>query len=312
MWRDSVDIDVVIPFKDSLRFIEPCVASVLLQSHAQLNVLVVDDASSPKASHGLSCVLARFSDRRVRLIRLPKGVGPSGARNAGIRMGNSPFVAFLDADDIWHPDKLARQVSLLSSALGSTCAVYSGYDHIDERGCFAGEGLVLPKLRGSVHKKLLFGGNLISGSCSSVLVRRAALETVGLFDEKLRFAEDWDLWLRLARIGEFDFLADTLASIRLHKDSLQFNLKSSRAEVELLSILSVVGKQSTPECEELFRHYKQIASRFARKELTFGQISKLRALLRESGPFCTKVAEHLSLLHIVRGWPKIFLRSLLR
>ena len=304
-------LDVIIPFKDNFKFFPTCLRSVLMQSFDDFNVYVIDNGSCNHESRCLHQFIDECGDFRVKLIKRADPLGPSGARNVGIRMGSAPFIAFLDADDAWFSEKLVRQVEILHSLPETYVAIYCGYDHIDSNDLWAGKALVEPRVKGDVYFDLLKGGNLISGSCSSALVRRDALKKVGLFDESLKFGEDWDLFLRLARLGRFDYVDKVLCSIRLHEDSLQAIARRAQENLEILSVLRILEKNDAQNVNSLIVDYSRMVQRHARRNLTFGQLEALRIVLRDIGPLGRQISDVLSPLKMVRGLLRILLRSVI-
>jgi glycosyltransferase involved in cell wall biosynthesis len=216
---DDGAVDVVIPVRNGAHFLKACLDGVMAQTRAPRAVIVVDDGSTDTTPQ----ILAEYGARwpRLSVIRSdPMGV--SHARNLGIRAGAAPYVAFLDSDDVWAPEKLERQMATLLPAAPRLGIVYCAYRCIDVNGqVLEDHQIIEPRLRGKVFCDLLMGGNTISGSTSAVVARRDLLERVGGFDERFFFGEDWDLWLRLAKITEIDFVPEALVSIRLHDSSTQ-------------------------------------------------------------------------------------------
>jgi len=185
----------------------------------------VDDGSSDDTAAQIALFTQRHPDIVIEY-HWQKNAGPSAARNLGLSLAQAEFVAMLDADDIWRKDKLAKQLDLFvragdKSPLG---VVYCQYDLINQDGTTAhNKGFQLdPRVRGNVYRRLL-GANLIAGSASAVLIRRDFLLKAGLFDERLVCAEDWDLWLRLARLCHYDYVNEPLLSIRQHPNNSQKN-----------------------------------------------------------------------------------------
>jgi glycosyltransferase involved in cell wall biosynthesis len=178
---------VVIPTFDRLQSATAAVSSVLAQTRADVEVIVVDDGSTDGTADALGAV-----DRRVKVARRPNG-GPAAARNTGIRQARAPVIAFLDSDDRWHPRHLEEVLGLLDSNPGSVLACTGGTTRGDDS---------LKRLAGLTHAApgVLLGGLLYT---SAVGVRRDALEAVGGFDETFSVTEDSDLWCRLSLEGPF-------------------------------------------------------------------------------------------------------------
>jgi glycosyltransferase involved in cell wall biosynthesis len=227
-----------MPAFNAERHIAESIQTVLDQTFADWELIVVDDGSTD----GTAEVVARYQaeDPRVQLVRRDNG-GQAAARNTGIRRLSAPVVAFLDADDLWLPEKLARQLDILQET--NADLVYSdGYVFYDdgspERGDFFA---VAPgAVDGPTMFQLLYAGNRVA--TLSVVVKRAALERVGLFVESRQFqnCEDYDLWLRLAHAGcDFYGLSDKLMRYRRHSASTT-HLESSM----LVPMIEVIKKHS--------------------------------------------------------------------
>lgn len=218
--QEDWSVDVVIPVYNGALFIEKALRSVLEQDHPPARIIVVDDGSTDATAEIVRSVRGMVP---IRYFHKENG-GLSSARNAGIRLCQSRFVAFLDADDEWYPDKLSRQLALFrESSFPHLAAVYCRYDIIDEASALVDDAHIVepdPENRGDIFRRIL-AANLVTGSGSGILVLREALETVGLFDEKLSACEDWDMWLRLAKRYQFDYVPGKLVKIRRHGLNMQ-------------------------------------------------------------------------------------------
>jgi glycosyltransferase involved in cell wall biosynthesis len=187
-------VSVVVPAFNAETTIVAAVESALGQTFDDLEVIVVDDDSTDATMERL----AGIGDPRLRLLRTAHG-GVARARNQGMDAARGQFIAFLDADDMWTPDKLEAQVQALSSD-PSAWAVYSWtvFCDTDGRYLFA----KAPEyLSGDVYSELLTTFFLASGS--NALARRACVESIGRFDETAEPVEDWEYWLRCAKKGRF-------------------------------------------------------------------------------------------------------------
>lgn len=216
-----MNIDLVIPAYNAGPFIRETLESVARQTLAPTSIIVVDDGSADKTADIVQHYAATHPEQKIKIIsQANKGI--SGARNAGLKAATAEFVALLDADDLWEPEKLERQAALFmrpgTQKLG---LVYCDFRLIDENGnSVPVRSHVGPRLRGCVRRELS-KGNQISGSASAALIRRRTLQDVGLFDDTLVCCEDWDLWLRISKDWEVDFVAETLVCIRRHSGSIQ-------------------------------------------------------------------------------------------
>lgn len=190
-------VSVVIACHNMARYVAEAVASVLAQSYPHLEVLVIDDGSSDDPRAALASLMA---DPRVQFLRIPQS-GQSRAKNTGIAAATGTYVAFLDADDLWTPDKLERQLPLFANP--RVGVVYSDHVNIDAAG------RPLPTVCADPHTgnvtNALFVENFITGM--TAIVRRECFERVGMFDESIPMGIDYDLWLRISVHYEFEHLA---------------------------------------------------------------------------------------------------------
>lgn len=227
-------IDVIIPAYNSMPWIKATIKSVLEQTHANIKVYVVDDGSKDDTGSFVKSV----KDKRLHYIKKGNG-GVSSARNVGIKHADSDFIAFVDADDIWYPEKLEKQLKLLQED-PEVGLVYGHHYIIDE------EDVVQRNLRiwkrGYIADELS-GGNLIAGSASMVLIRRSILDRVGPFREDIINGEDWELWLRIALVSKIDFVPEILAAIRQHSNSAQYHTGNTKRMADSLIYAYGVMKQ---------------------------------------------------------------------
>jgi glycosyltransferase involved in cell wall biosynthesis len=199
-------VSVIITCYNYGIYLPRALESVLMQTYKDLEVVMVNDGSTDDTE----AVARRYlTDPRVKYLSQPNG-GQAKAKNAGIRCTKSEFVAFLDADDIWDPCKLEKQLPLFADP--SVGVVYSRMRFIDEKGRpSASSPRQLPRFRGEVLKPLL-RDNFVP--FSSAVARRKCFENLGLFDESLAMSIDWDLWLRFATQHRFDYVDEPLLLYR--------------------------------------------------------------------------------------------------
>ncbi len=210
-------VDVVIPMFQAERYIRRTLGSVLAQTHAPARIIVVDDGSTDGSREMVKAVMQEQPHLPIQLLEQPNS-GPNAARNRGVQHGQAPYVALLDADDLWGPTKLEEQLTVfVQDGQDDLLLVYCGAHWIDADDHPHARGTLREKepLRGHVFEQLL-PRNTITGGSSAVMIRRDALVRSGGFDETLRAAEDFDMWLRLARAGRVDLAPNDLAGIRLH------------------------------------------------------------------------------------------------
>ncbi|WP_426112979.1 glycosyltransferase family 2 protein [Massilia sp. PWRC2] len=186
-------VSVVIPTYNRGYCIAACIASVLAQTLADFEIIVVDDASSDDTA----ARVAAMSDPRISYVALASNQGGAVARNTAIGRARGEFVAFLDSDDIWLPDKLAKQIAGLRAA-GARCALsYTWLTCVDDDGVETMR--IHPDIDGFCFEQILVS-NFI-GSFSNLVVRRELLVAAGALDVAFRSCQDWDLFIRLCRQG---------------------------------------------------------------------------------------------------------------
>jgi glycosyltransferase involved in cell wall biosynthesis len=201
-------VSVLLPTYDRAAYLGAAVASVLGQTFRDLELIVVDDGSTDDSDR----VLAGIGDPRLRVVRTPHA-GCAAALNAGLATARGRYVARNDSDDVWLPDLLAELVPLLDArpGLGMAYARCEGMDAAGApTGATRGGPLRYPE---DAFRSLLYANYTPS---IATVFRRSCLERVGVYDEGLTYAEDWDLALRVARHFPVVFADRVLARIREH------------------------------------------------------------------------------------------------
>jgi glycosyltransferase involved in cell wall biosynthesis len=189
-------VSVIIPAYNAEKFIVRTLESVLSQTYKNIEVLVINDGSTDRTVEIVESFAQKES--RMRILHQPN-LGPSAARNCGIQSSKGEFIAFIDADDIWHKEKIQAQVECFQRSGRSVGLVYSWSMIIDESGS---------PLTGIAHQ---YSGNILAelihsnfvGNGSSAMIRRSCLKEIGNFNVDLRGPEDWDMYLRVAERYEF-------------------------------------------------------------------------------------------------------------
>jgi glycosyltransferase involved in cell wall biosynthesis len=201
------DVTVVVPTHDRGGLLASTLRSVLAQRGVDLDVVVVDDGSTD----GTRDLVAGIADDRLRLVRHDEPRRVSEARNSGVRAATGSWVAFCDDDDVWAPDKLAEQLAA-ARRLGRDWA-YAGVVTVDDAlRPVAAPPTPTPE---QVVRELP-RYNAVPGGGSNVLVRRELLDRAGPFDPGLRNTEDWEMWLRLSRLGPPAVAGRRLVGYRVH------------------------------------------------------------------------------------------------
>lgn len=213
-------VSVVIPAYNAAWCVGRAIDSVLAQSFRDFELIVVDDGSTD----GTATLLAAYG-AALRVVTQANG-GMSSARNAGIRAATGRYIAFLDADDRWLPDKLARQVALLEARPElAFCAAVASFE--DPEGRCVGEWRGASGATAGISEVFAHHG-AVAGGASAVLARQALVMELGGFDETLAGAEDTDLWIRLAGRGGFACLAEPLVVVLRRPGSVSSNRETMR------------------------------------------------------------------------------------
>lgn len=209
-------VSVVIPVFNRQDMVRRALDSVLAQTYRPIEIVAVDDGSTDRSKDTLQQYARSYPD--LFHVSSQPNSGPWVARNHALQSANGEFVAFLDSDDVWVPTKLDLQIPLFRSRVG---LVYSAIEETDANGMVIRTVNCDPGLRGDIYRKLLVKNRMI---CSSVVVRRAALERVGIYDESLRAGGNWELWLRISKHFEADFVDQPLAQYSKHGDNISLIL----------------------------------------------------------------------------------------
>jgi hypothetical protein len=207
-------VSVIIPTHNMAGFVCQAIDSVLRQTYQQLEIIVVDDASEDATIS----VVASIQDPRLRLVRHREQRGPSAARNSGIQAAAGDLIAFLDADDLWLPAKLARQLEVFAQD-PEAGLVYCGVYEVDSDLRFLRvppPGDRWPSAGDAAFERVARRKPFILAPLSSMVVRRSCFDEVGLFDEAIVQAEEWDLVLRLSLKWNLHCVPEPLVLYRMH------------------------------------------------------------------------------------------------
>ena len=180
---------------------------VISKFHKDFEIVVVDDGQEKRAD----VVLKDFADSRIKYIQNQKSLGGAGARNTGIKNSQGEFIAFLDDDDEWLPTKLDKQVKALEDCDNSVVLVFSGFYAYDKEGKLVKtflpneQGIIWPFER-VLHRAFIW--------TSTIMFRQKVVKQGIMFDETLKKNQEWDLTLRLLKIGKFFAINEPL--VKLH------------------------------------------------------------------------------------------------
>jgi glycosyltransferase involved in cell wall biosynthesis len=222
------DVSVAIPTHNRSGLLKTTLRSVLRQRDVNIEVIVVDDGSTDDTRE----VMAALDDARVRVVghEIPQGV--SAARNRGIAEATGEWIAFIDDDDLWAPDKLSRQLEAARKTNRNWA--YAGAVKIDAKERIVGG---TPPPAPELLMTRLPHWNLMPGGCSNVIASATAVEASGAFDRDLVNLADWDLWIRLSEGGPPACVHAPLVGYRFHTGN------SSNDTALILSEAKLIGQR---------------------------------------------------------------------
>lgn len=236
-------ISVIIPVYNGEKTISETIKSVLNQTFSDFELIIINDGSQDKTLE----IVERIKDPRLKVFSYPNG-GLSASRNRGINHASGDYISFIDADDLWTPDKLEAQFRALQEKPNAKVA-YSWTNYIDESNRFCRRGSYIT-VTGNVHAKLLLVNFLENGS--NALICRQALSEVGSFEESLFASEDWDMWLRLAARYDFVCIPSPQILYRVSANSMSTNVL--KQEVASLKVFERAFAQA-PESLHYLKRY---------------------------------------------------------
>ena len=213
-------VSIIVPTYNRENVIERALRSILCQTYSAYEVIVVDDGSTD----GTETVVTGLQDDRIRYIALQENQGVAHARNVGIQQAKYDYIAFLDSDDEWLPNKLELQMKKMLSSSKRTGMVYCRMGGLlrDGSGRFVcpDEDYVKEILGGDIFNPLLLQ-NVIG--TPAMLVRRECLQQTGGFKETLHCLEDWELILRIAKRWKIGFVDKILVEVHKSAGSISAN-----------------------------------------------------------------------------------------
>ena len=204
-------VSIVLPTHDRLRFLREAVASVLAQTVVDWELVVVDDGSTD----GSVAWLESLGDPRIVVVTQPHSGNPAALRNLGVANAQAPWIAFLDSDDLWAPQKLELQLARLTANPASRWSC-TGVSFIDDQGHPIAQqgGKPYRAQSGWILEQLLTFS--AAATTPTLMIHRSLFDEAGGFDERVLLREDYDLELRLAARSEIHALPESLTLIRHH------------------------------------------------------------------------------------------------
>jgi glycosyltransferase involved in cell wall biosynthesis len=227
-------VSVIMPVHNGEQFIAAALDSVLAQTHRDLELIVVDDGSTDGTPAILAATARR--DSRVQVIRGARA-GVAAARNRAIEAARGALLAPIDADDIWHPAKIERQLAALRAGGAKAGAAYCWSLGIDENDVVIEQGQCESRASGDILEALAVSNVL--GNASTPLLRRACVLAIGGYDPGLHAAraqgaEDWKLYLTLAEQCEFAVVPEYLVAYRRSAASMSTDTGAMRRSMKMV------------------------------------------------------------------------------
>ncbi len=202
-------VSVIIPTHNRAHLLKNAVTSVLQQTYPIKEILVVDDGSDGNASEA---VVESFKCDQIRYFRHARPMGANVARNTGIRNAEGDVLAFLDDDDVWLPQKIEKQIAVLSedSQVGAVYCGIGTHDPISNTTYYDACSFS----SGWLHEQILVRD--ITGPTSTYMIRRECFTKAGVFDEALPARQDWDMWIRIAQCYKIGVVPEMLSVANEH------------------------------------------------------------------------------------------------
>jgi glycosyltransferase involved in cell wall biosynthesis len=291
-------VSVLIPAYNAAKTIGETLASAAAQTHRDLEIVVVDDGSTDATAEVVRRAVC--ADPRIVLLR-QANAGVAAARNTALTHARGSYVAPLDADDLWHPDKIARQVRRLEQAGPHVGLIYSWSVDIDHASVITDRRLDLDRFEGDVYAALVLT-NFV-GNASVPLIRKSEIEAIGGWDPTLRHrqaqgCEDWQVYLRLAERTDYALEPAFLVGYRQATQAMSRQVLSMRRSYRLVFAEARARHPDLPPA--LFR-WSEAAFDFYAFELLKGLTSRwrrlpylLRGILRDPG-WLTRPSTHRKL-----------------
>ena len=215
-------VSIITPVYNGEEFLNRSIKSVLDQTYQNWELLLIDDGSDDDS---VNIIESYLLDKRIRLLKNKSNSGISATRNKGIRNSNGEYIALLDQDDEWFPEKLQKQVQVFNSLDNSFGLVYSNIEVRFDNGKITERKLnIAPKSQIDENLKLILLNNLISSP--TVLLKKTVLDDVGLFDESIQWGgDDYDLWIRIAHKYKFGYIDEVLCIRHEHQKNYSADKK---------------------------------------------------------------------------------------
>tara|TARA_B100001250_G_C19758876_1_gene771474 strand:- start:67 stop:990 length:924 start_codon:yes stop_codon:yes gene_type:complete len=205
-------VSVIINCKNSEKYINECINSVLTQTYSNYEIVLINNFSTDRTKE----IILSYSDNRIQYFETKSPLNLGAARNIGLKISKGEYIAFLDSDDTWYPNKLELILKKFTENVG---LVYSDVKYFNNKNSFNLYD-IRNLYKGNCFKELLDDYNLCMSSC--VISKKAILNQKILFDEELKVCEDLDFFLKIAYVFKIEYVRDVLVEYRIHGKNLTF------------------------------------------------------------------------------------------
>lgn len=225
-YHDLMRVSVILPTKNRIDLLKIAIKSIVSQTYQPYEIIIIDDGSD---GDDILDLIEEINEPKIKLLRHKLSKGANYSRNIGIKNSTGEYIAFLDDDDYWLPQKLEKQIEIFKKK--DVGAVYCGFDYYD---VITGEKKISNRLNyasGNIFEKLLVED--ITAGTPTYLIRRDCFEKSGYFDEELPARQDWDMWIRIAQHYHIGCVPEVLVyagehpgkriSIRNYKKQIEAN-----------------------------------------------------------------------------------------
>lgn len=211
------EISIIIPTYNRADLLNRTIQSVLNQTFKNFEVIVIDDGSTDNTRKIVRGFIKK--DERIKYIFQENSGGPAKPRSTGIKNSRGNYLAFLDSDDEWLPEKLEKQISVFKNSRDKKLGfVDCGVLVVNKNTETINEYRLSPLCRGNIFKKILEKNFILTPS--SILLKRGVIKKTGDFDENLKMSDDWDFWIRISKKYNFDFIDELLTKYYVHSTNI--------------------------------------------------------------------------------------------
>jgi len=300
---ENPKVSVVIPTYNRAYLLPRTIKSVLNQTFQDFELIIVDDGSTDNTKE----VVEDFQkqDSRIKYIWQENSGGPAKPKNTGIKNSKGEFLAFLDSDDEWLPEKLEKQLELFEKdkKLGIVgCGAFYINDNTKKT--------IINRIKRCENKNYFinFLSGTFLGSSSSIIISKDVFNNIGLYDESFSVADDWDLYLRIIPKYNFDFIDEPLFNYYIHDNNISGDCNALKIAEENIKIIN--------KNKEKYNNHLRIKSKILRSTGSFyliaGDRKKAKLCFFESiycNPFIFRNYLNLAIFFLGNNFYRILLRT---